>query len=89
MPTLTELGVPLATGLWLALYAPARTPPAAIARLNEAVRQGMQNETTLGVFRQQAGAPEPSTPQELADFARREREQWGRVVREANITVNS
>ncbi|WP_270936421.1 Bug family tripartite tricarboxylate transporter substrate binding protein [Falsiroseomonas oryzae] len=89
VPTLTELGVPLATGLWLALYAPARTPPAAIARLNEAVREGMRNEQTLSVFRQQAGAPEPSTPQELADFARREREQWGRVVREANITVNS
>ena len=87
VPTLGELGVPLATGLWLALYAPAKTPPAVVARLNEAVREGMKNEQTLGVFRQQAGAAEPSTPQELADFAKREREQWAKVVREANITV--
>ena len=89
VPTLTELGVPLTTGLWLALYAPARTPAPVIARLNQAVREGMNNETTLNVLRQQAGVPEPSTPQELADFARREREQWARVVREANITVES
>ena len=89
VPTLTELGVPLSTGLWLALFAPARTPPAVVARLNEAVREGMKNEQTLGVFRQQAGAAEPSTPQELADFVRREREQWAKVVREANITVET
>jgi tripartite-type tricarboxylate transporter receptor subunit TctC len=89
VPTLTELGVPLATGLWLALFAPARTPAPVVARLNEAVREAMRHEQTLSVFRQQAGTPEPSTPQELVDFARREREQWGRVVREANITVTS
>ena len=89
VPTLTELGVPLSTGLWLALYAPARTPPAAIAKLNEGVRQAMTHEQTLSVFRQQAGAPEASTPEELAAFARAERAQWAKVVREANITVQS
>jgi tripartite-type tricarboxylate transporter receptor subunit TctC len=87
VPTLTEVGVPLTTGLWLALYAPARTPPAVIARLNEAVREGMRNEQTLAVFRQQAGVPEPSTPEELAAFARAEREQWGQLVREKGIRV--
>lgn len=87
VPTLTELGVPLATGLWLALFAPARTPAPILARLNQAVHEGSRHAQTLEVFRQQAGAPEPGTPQELAEFARREREQWARVVREANITV--
>jgi tripartite-type tricarboxylate transporter receptor subunit TctC len=87
VPTLTELGVPLATGLWLALYAPARTPAPIIARLNAAVREGMRNEQTLAVFRQQAGAPEPSTPEELAAFAARERVQWAQLVNEKNIRV--
>jgi tripartite-type tricarboxylate transporter receptor subunit TctC len=89
VPTLTEVGVPLATGLWLALYAPARTPPAALQRLNEATRQALTHPQTLEVFRQQAGTPEPSTPQELAEFARREREQWGQLVREKNIRVEA
>jgi tripartite-type tricarboxylate transporter receptor subunit TctC len=87
VPTLTELGVPLATGLWLALYAPARTPAPIIARLNAAVREGMRNEQTLAVFRQQAGAAEPSTPEELAAFAARERVQWAQLVQEKNIRV--
>lgn len=87
VPTLTELGIPLATGLWLALYAPARTPAPIVARLNEAVRTAARNEQVLSVFRQQAGVPEPSTPQELADFARVERERWAQVVRDADIRV--
>jgi tripartite-type tricarboxylate transporter receptor subunit TctC len=89
VPTMAELGVPLSTGLWLALYAPARTPPAVIARLNEALRQGMQHETTQAVFRQQAGVAEPSTPEELAAFARAERAQWAQLVREKNIRVEA
>lgn len=87
VPTLSELGVPLATGLWLALYAPARTPQHILARLNEAVRQGMANEQTLAVFRQQAGAPEHSTPAALAEFVRGERTQWGNLAREKGIVV--
>ena len=89
VPTLTELGVPLVTGLWLALYAPARTPAPVIARLNAAVHEGARHPQTLEVFRQQAGQPEPSSPGELAAFARVEREQWARVVRDAEITVTS
>jgi tripartite-type tricarboxylate transporter receptor subunit TctC len=89
VPTLSELGVPLATGLWLALYAPARTPAPALQRLNEAVRQALTHPQTLEVFRQQAGAPEPSTPAELAEFARREREQWAQLVREKGIRVEA
>jgi tripartite-type tricarboxylate transporter receptor subunit TctC len=89
VPTLQELGVPLATGLWLALYAPARTPAPIIARLNQAVREGARHPQTLDVFRQQAGVPEPSTPEELAAFARSEREQWAQLVREKNIRVEA
>lgn len=87
VPTLTELGVPLTTGLWLALYAPRATPPAALLRLNAAVREAMRHEPTLAVFRQQAGTPEPTTPEQLASFARTEREQWALLVRERGIRV--
>jgi tripartite-type tricarboxylate transporter receptor subunit TctC len=47
--------VPPAPGLWVALCAPARTPPATIARLNDAVRKALTHEQRLAVFRQQAG----------------------------------
>jgi tripartite-type tricarboxylate transporter receptor subunit TctC len=86
-PTLTELGVPLSTGLWLALYAPARTPEPVVARLNAAVREAVRNEALVAAFRNQAAVPEPSTPEELAAFQRRERAQWAEVVRNAKIVV--
>ena len=87
VPTLTELGVPLSTGLWLALYAPRGTPPATVAQLNEAFREGSRNEQLVAAFRNQATVPEPSTPEQLAEFARAERSQWGAVVRERKIVV--
>jgi len=71
------------------LFAPARTPAPILARLNAAVRDAMRHEQTLAVFRQQAGVPEPSTPEELATFARSERAQWAQLVREKGITVAS
>jgi tripartite-type tricarboxylate transporter receptor subunit TctC len=79
--------VPLSTGLWLALYAPARTPAPVVARLNQAVRDAARNEPLLAAFRNQAAVPEPSTPEELAAFQKREREQWAAVVRNAKIIV--
>jgi len=87
VPTLAELGVPLSTGLWLALYAPRGTPAPALLRLNQAVHEALRNEQTLAIFRQQAGAPEPSTPEQLAEFARTERVQWAQLVREKGIMV--
>lgn len=87
VPTLVELGVPLSTGVWLSLYAPARTPAPIVARLNEAVREAGRNDQLMAAFRNQAAVPEPSTPEALAAFQRQEREQWAAVVRNANIVV--
>lgn len=89
VPTLTELGIPLATGLWLALFAPARTPAPVLARLNQAMHEAARHPQTQEVFRQQSGVPEPSTPEALAAFVRIERERWATVVREADIRVES
>lgn len=87
VPTLKELGMDFTSGLWLALYVPAGTPPAAIATLNAAVRRAMEDEQLIATFRNQAAVPEPSTPEQLASFTTAEREAWGAVVRAANIVV--
>jgi tripartite-type tricarboxylate transporter receptor subunit TctC len=43
LPTFRESGVDIEFTLWSALYAPAKTPPAAIAVIQEAVRQSVQD----------------------------------------------
>jgi len=43
LPTFRESGVDIEFTLWSALYAPAKTPPAAIGVIQEAVRQSVQD----------------------------------------------
>jgi tripartite-type tricarboxylate transporter receptor subunit TctC len=88
VPTLTELGFPQAAATsWGAVMTTGGTPAPAIARLNEVLRESLasplvvQRMTTAGVD------PQSSTPDELAAFIASESEKWGRVVREAHITV--
>jgi tripartite-type tricarboxylate transporter receptor subunit TctC len=86
-PTLRELGVDLVIGLWQALYVPARTPPAAVARLNAAAHEAMRAPSFAAAMRTQAAKPEPSTPEALAALQRSEREAYGAVVRALGISV--
>lgn len=80
-PMVKDMGVDLTSGLWKAIYAPARTPPAVVERLNAAVRESMRAPAFVEVVRQQGAVPEPTTPDELAALQRRERQAWGDVVR--------
>lgn len=87
VPTVKSFGAPLESGLWKAIYAPARTPAAIIAQLNGAVRRAMTNPAFVEVVRQQGAVPEPSTPEFLAEFQHSERQAWGDVVRSTNALV--
>lgn len=86
-PMVKDMGVDLTSGLWKAIYAPARTPPAIIDRLNAAVREAMRAPAFIEVVRQQGATPEPTTPDELAALQRRERQAWGDVVRATNAYI--
>jgi tripartite-type tricarboxylate transporter receptor subunit TctC len=89
VPTVGEAGWPGATATsWGCVMAPAGTPAPVIAALNRAVVQAL---ATPAVQQRLAAAGlegESSTPEELARFVAAEREKWGRVVREARITVD-
>jgi tripartite-type tricarboxylate transporter receptor subunit TctC len=89
IPTVGEAGWPGATATsWGCVMAPAGTPAPVVAALNRAVVEALatpqvqQRLATAGVD------GESSTPEELARFVAAEREKWGRVVRDARITVD-
>ncbi|MBC7430495.1 MAG: tripartite tricarboxylate transporter substrate binding protein [Rubritepida sp.] len=88
VPTVKSFGAPLDSGLWKAIYAPARTPAPIIAQLNAAIRKAMTSPQFIEVFRQQGAVPEPSTPEYLAEFQRTERVAWGEVVRSSNALLD-
>jgi tripartite-type tricarboxylate transporter receptor subunit TctC len=88
VPTLAEQGYPQATATsWGAVMTTAGTPPAAIARLSEALRGALASPVVIQRMTSAGVDPEASSPEELGVFVARESEKWGRVVREARITV--
>lgn len=86
-PLMKDMGVELTSGLWKAIYAPARTPPAILDRLNQAVREAMTAPGFIEVVRQQGTVPEPTTPEALAAFGKAERVAWGEVVKTTGATL--
>jgi len=89
LPTMAELGLPQAEATsWGAVMGPAGLPAPVVERLNAVIRESLAE---AGVQQRLAAAGADavvSTPAELAATMRSETEKWGRVVREARITVN-
>jgi len=87
VPTVAE-SVPGYEGiLFYALFAPARTPPAIVEHLNEAMRDIKQAPTVKQQLEQLGAISVDMTPSELGTFVKKELDKWTRVVREANIKV--
>jgi tripartite-type tricarboxylate transporter receptor subunit TctC len=89
LPTMAELGLAQAEATsWGAVMAPSGTPGPVVDRLNAVIREALAEPGT-GQRLSAAGADAvSSSPAELAATMRSETEKWGRVVREARITVN-
>ncbi|WP_160119762.1 Bug family tripartite tricarboxylate transporter substrate binding protein [Rhodovarius lipocyclicus] len=87
LATLQEQGVALSVSIFQAVFAPARTPAAIIARLNEAMGQALRSAPMLEVLRGQAALADHTTPQGLTDLVKQEQEAWGRIVRAGNIRL--
>lgn len=86
VPTMAEAGIPnLQGGLWLALFAPAHTPPAVIQYLNKQA----QEIFALAEVRQKLeprGLVLPTgSPDDLAHFLAAEDARWRDVVKRARI----
>jgi tripartite-type tricarboxylate transporter receptor subunit TctC len=89
VPTMAEIGLPAAQATsWGAVMATAGTPQAAIAQLNAVVREALADHAVQERLAAAGADAISSTPTELAGTIGMEVERWGRVVREARITVN-
>ncbi|HET9652422.1 MAG TPA: tripartite tricarboxylate transporter substrate binding protein [Usitatibacter sp.] len=88
VPTMAEAGVPgYEVYEWNAIFAPAGTPPAVIAKLAEAVDKAVQSPE----FRERVGSLGGELtgygPAEADRFVSEQTALWGKVVRESHIKV--
>jgi tripartite-type tricarboxylate transporter receptor subunit TctC len=89
VPTMQEAGVPgYAASVWLALLAPAGTPPAVVNKLNTEIAKAMKDPELRRAFDAAGVAPDPSTPQAMSEYMAQEMARWGKVVKEAGIKLD-
>jgi tripartite-type tricarboxylate transporter receptor subunit TctC len=86
VPTLAEQGYPnTEASNWYALLAPAKTPPAVIAKLNKAVNDALNDPEVHDKLVKAGATPVGGTPEALGAFMKSEYEKWGKVVAERGI----
>ena len=89
LPTLDEQGYrDVNADNWYALFAPARTPPAIIAKLNAAYAAALK-DADVGRKLLAAGAvPAPTTPEQLGEILKTDLARWGKIIRERGIRTD-
>ncbi len=89
VPTVAESGLPgFEVVGWFGLLAPAGTPAPVIEKLNAAVNQALSRETVVKRLGDMGADPVGGTTAAFASFLAGESAKWGKVIREAGITVN-
>lgn len=86
LPTLAEAGVPgYEYTTWYGLLAPAATPKAIIATLNQSVVKALGNAELRDKFTQQGLEVESSTAEQFSALLKQEVARWGKIIKAAKI----
>ena len=86
IPTVAEAGVPgFEYTVWYGLVAPAGTPRAVVAKLNDAAVKSLNEPKLDQLMRAQGSEPRPTSPEEMAKFMKAERSRWARVVKATGL----
>ena len=86
LPTLAEAGVPdMEVPVWTAFFAPAKTPPAIIARLQKEVARVVQTPDVKQRFAQMGLEPVGGSSEDLGKRVASDIAKWTAVAKAANI----
>ncbi len=85
LPTIAETVPDYVVDSWYGALAPARTPPAAIAKLNAAFAKALENPQVKERLLAQGAEAAPSSPAEFERRIKDELAKWELVIKTANI----
>jgi tripartite-type tricarboxylate transporter receptor subunit TctC len=89
VPTLGELGLKdMAMSNWFGLVAPAKTPKAIIARLNDAANRALKEPDLAEKIQGPGNVIGGGTPEQFATFVASETQRWSKVVKEKHIRAD-
>lgn len=89
IPTLAEQGLKgFEAYAWQGLAVPAGTPADVVTQLNKALLSALDSTAVKARFQTLGLEATPGTPQQMADYARAEREKWGQLIRARGIKLD-
>ena len=88
VPTFQESGLPIVSGLIVTLAAPAKTPPAIIAKVNAAVNDFLKSPAGREFSEKYAVQPVGGSPEEGAAYLSRDAARLEPVIKSANISID-
>jgi tripartite-type tricarboxylate transporter receptor subunit TctC len=88
VPTASEAGLAGydSTG-WFGVVAPAATPTLAIARVNAAITDALNDEAIKTSMRNLGVEPAPGRPEAFGAYIRSETAKWAKVIKQGNIRI--
>jgi tripartite-type tricarboxylate transporter receptor subunit TctC len=88
IPTFAESGLPaFETTSWWAVFAPPRTPPEVVAKLNAVIHQALADPNLIATFKGMGLEVWQSTPEELGRLLTDESAKFQKVIADNNIEV--
>jgi len=89
VPTIAEAGVPgYEVTAWQALFAPAKTPPDIVRKVNADTRTALADPAIKDKLAQSGYAAESSSPEELGKLLKSDIAKWSAVIKSTGIKIN-
>jgi tripartite-type tricarboxylate transporter receptor subunit TctC len=90
VPTMAEAGFPgFEATTWYGLVGPGKLPAAMARRMNEDINKVLAMPDVKEKLDQYGAEDGGGTAQQFADFIRAEQQKWGKVIRDAKVTIDS
>jgi tripartite-type tricarboxylate transporter receptor subunit TctC len=89
VPTMSEAGLPgFEASVWWGFVAPAKTPRAAIVKLNAELNTALTDPVVRARLNDLGVVLTPSTPEQLGVFLTSEVNRWAKVIKSSNIQAD-
>ncbi len=89
LPTIAESGYAgFDTGSWIGMLAPAGTPAAIVNKVSADLREVLALPDTKNTLITQGATPWPMTPEQFAARINSDRQRYGKIIQENNLTAD-
>jgi tripartite-type tricarboxylate transporter receptor subunit TctC len=89
IPTLHESGVRnFSASNWFAVFAPKKTPPEIVAKVNQAINRALASPKLKAQFAGSGNTPLSGTPADLTALIATESASYAQLIRKTGITID-